>query len=130
MTASNRVEIDAIDDAEIEALLAAPAPTREPDSLALVPEDALFDLLHAADKIDSGYWRMRCPAHRGEASSTLEVSLEAGRFRLQCICGCPTDKILQAAIDASARRYAGMEARQPRLKLPPRAPDRSNGAAA
>jgi hypothetical protein len=67
----------------------------------LAPESKLLEVLHAADKIDSGHWRMRCPAHQGEMSSSLEVSLEAGRFRLVCACGCTTDEILRAAVEAS-----------------------------
>ena len=129
MTASNRVEIGAVEDAEIEALLASTDGSKESEDPTLAPEHALFDLLHAADKIESGQWRMRCPAHPGQSSGTLEVSLEAGRFRLKCICGCPTDKILQAAIDASARRNAGIAAHQQRLKLPPRAASRGKEAA-
>jgi hypothetical protein len=70
----------------------------------LAPESKLLEVLHAADKIDSGHWRMRCPAHQGEMSSSLEVSLEAGRFRLVCACGCTTDEILHAAVEAAAKR--------------------------
>ncbi len=70
----------------------------------LAPEGMLLEVLHAADKIDSGHWRMRCPAHHGEISSSLEVSLEAGRFHLVCACGCTTDEILRAAVAASAER--------------------------
>ena len=88
----------------------------------LAPESMLLEVLHAADKIDAGHWRMRCPAHQGAASSTLEVSLEAGRFRLHCDCGCTTDEILHAAIAASAQRLkeASREAAIWRPKIPPR----------
>lgn len=57
----------------------------------------LLTLLHAADAVDSGHWLMRCPAHRGALASSLEVVLEAGRYRLTCMCGCMPDAILAAA---------------------------------
>jgi hypothetical protein len=98
MSANNHVVISDIQDGEIEALL------ESAEDSTLAPEHTLFDVLHAADKIDCGRWRMRCPAHDGAASSTLEVSLSGGRFRLKCACGCTTDEILRAAINAAARR--------------------------
>lgn len=102
MPPSNRAKTDIIENAEIEALLVGAAPSQADPTLA--PEHTLFDVLHAADKIDSGRWRMRCPAHQGAASSTLEVWLSGGRFRLRCDGGCSTDEILRASIHAAARR--------------------------
>ena len=58
----------------------------------------LLTLLHAADKLDSGQWLMRCPAHQGALASSLEVVLEAGRYRLTCMRGCTPQAILAAAI--------------------------------
>ncbi|CDW96334.1 MULTISPECIES: hypothetical protein [unclassified Thiomonas] len=63
----------------------------------------LLTLLHAADKLDSGRWLMRCPAHRGALASSLEVTLEAGRYHLVCMCGCAPDQILEAARRAISR---------------------------
>ena len=67
------------------------------DATGLSPDAGeIIALMHAAEAIDSGYWIMRCPAHRG-ASSTPEVALADGRYRLHCRCGCTPQQIVQAA---------------------------------
>ena len=63
---------------------------REPDVLAV---------MHAAEAIDEGHWTMRCPGHSGAGSSSLEVTLSAGRYTLKCYYGCTTEKIIQGALD-------------------------------
>ena len=55
-------------------------------------------LMHAAEKVDSGRWLMKCPAHAGALSSSLEVVLEAGRYRLRCMAGCAPTNIIKAAL--------------------------------
>jgi hypothetical protein len=54
-------------------------------------ERDLPDLLRAAEAIDGATVLMRCPAHGGALSSSLEVVFEAGRCRLRCIAGCTPD---------------------------------------
>ncbi len=78
-------------------------PLREPDIIAL---------MHAAEAIDSGYWTMRCPAHRGAGVSSLEVTLECGRYHLRCMCGCSPCSpaaIIAAALALADARDSGRE---------------------
>ncbi len=69
-------------------------------------ETDLLTILRAAERIDRGEWLMRCPAHRGAWSSSLELRLDAGRYTLRCMAGCSVDAVLQAAL-----RKLGAEAR-------------------
>lgn len=60
-------------------------------------ESDLLTLLRAATSIDQGCLLMRCPAHRGGLSSSLEVVWDAGRLRLRCMAGCSPEAIMRAA---------------------------------
>ena len=60
-------------------------------------ERDLPNLRRAAEAIDSAIVLMRCPAHRGAISFSLEAVFEFGRLRLRCIAGCTPDAILAAA---------------------------------
>ena len=73
---------------------------REPDIIAL---------MHAAEAIDSGRWLMRCPAHRGASASSLEVTLDAGRYTLHCNCGCSPAAIIAAALALAQAKADGRE---------------------
>ncbi|MDE2268575.1 MAG: hypothetical protein KGL33_06125 [Betaproteobacteria bacterium] len=73
---------------------------REPDIIAL---------MHAAEAIDSGHWLMRCPAHRGASASSLEVTLEGGRYALACMCGCAPERILAAALALAQAKADGRD---------------------
>lgn len=74
---------------------------REPDIIAL---------MHAAEAVDSGHWLMRCPAHRGASASSLEVTLDTGRYTLHCNCGCSPAAIIAAALALAQARVAGLAA--------------------
>lgn len=75
---------------------------REPDVLAV---------MHAADAIGEGQWTMRCPAHSGGSSNTLEVTLSAGRYTLRCCYGCSPDDIIRAAVRRLDSDYERCEAK-------------------
>ena len=60
-------------------------------------EGNLITILRAATSIDSGTWWMRCPAHRGAWSSSLQVRWSEGRLQMHCIAGCSAADILCAA---------------------------------
>ncbi|MHB1669235.1 hypothetical protein [Thiomonas sp.] len=59
--------------------------------------DVLASIQEGVDQIDSAHIVMKCPAHRGALTSSLEVTLAAGRLEMYCMCGCPPDRILAAA---------------------------------
>ncbi|SCC94441.1 conserved hypothetical protein [Thiomonas sp. X19] len=58
--------------------------------------EALAAVLDNRDKIDSATIVMQCPAHRGGLGASLEVTIEAGRLGMQCLCGCTQAEILAA----------------------------------
>lgn len=58
--------------------------------------DVLASIQEGVDQIDSAHIVMKCPAHRGALTSSLEVTLVAGRLEMHCMCGCTQDKILAA----------------------------------
>ncbi len=70
---------------------------------------ALLALMHAAEAIDSGHWLMKCPAHQGASSSSLEVRLSEGRYDMRCICGCKPDQVIAAALALAQAMVDGRE---------------------
>lgn len=76
---------------------------REPDILAV---------MHAADAIHEGHWTMRCPAHQGGVSASLEVALKNGRYQLKCFYGCTPAEIIRAALDKLDDKCARCDATQ------------------
>ena len=62
--------------------------------------NVLVAVLDSIDQIDSAHIRMKCPAHAGAFTSSLEVTFLAGRLHLQCMCGCTQDQILTAVFGA------------------------------
>lgn len=60
-------------------------------------EGNLITILRAATSIDSGAWWMRCPAHQGAWSSSLQVRWSEGRVQMHCFAGCSATGILCAA---------------------------------
>ena len=60
--------------------------------------NVLVAVLDSIDQIDSAHIRMKCPAHAGAFTSSLEVTLKAGLLSMHCMCGCHEDRILAAAL--------------------------------
>ncbi|SCC95240.1 conserved hypothetical protein [Thiomonas sp. X19] len=60
--------------------------------------DVLVAILDNIGQIDNACIAMKCPAHAGVFTSSLEVTLKAGRLSMHCMCGCPEDRILAAAL--------------------------------
>ncbi|OZB65580.1 MAG: hypothetical protein B7X31_01935 [Thiomonas sp. 13-66-29] len=60
--------------------------------------DVLALILGGIDQIDSAHILMKCPAHVGAFTSSLEVTLKAGLLSMQCMCGCTQDRILATAL--------------------------------
>jgi hypothetical protein len=60
-------------------------------------EGNLITIPRAATSIDSGAWWMRCPAHQGAWSSSLQVRWSEGRVQMHCFAGCSATGILCAA---------------------------------
>ena len=73
-------------------------------------ETDVLAVLHAADVLDEGRILMRCPAHTGSVSASLEVTLNAGRYSLRCRYGCSPEKVLQAALDKLKNKCETCEA--------------------
>jgi hypothetical protein len=69
----------------------------------------LLALMHAAEAVDSGAWLMKCPAHGGASSASLEVRLSEGRYDLRCIGGCKPERVLAAALDLAKAKIEGRE---------------------
>ena len=62
--------------------------------------DVLVAILDNIGQIDNAHIRMKCPAHAGAFTSSLEVTLKAGLLSMQCMCGCTQDQILTAVFGA------------------------------
>ncbi|SCC94940.1 hypothetical protein THIX_60998 [Thiomonas sp. X19] len=58
--------------------------------------EALASLLDNINAINAAHISMKCPAHRGGLTASLEVTLVAGRLHMHCMCGCTQDQILAA----------------------------------
>ena len=69
----------------------------------------LLPLMHAAEAIDSGHWLMKCPAHQGASSASLEVRLSEGRYDLRCVCGCKPERVIAAALALAQAKVDGRE---------------------
>jgi hypothetical protein len=70
---------------------------------------SLLALMHAAEAIDSGHWLMKCPAHQGASSASLEVRLSEGRYDLRCVGGCKPDLVIAAALALVQAKVDGRE---------------------
>ena len=70
---------------------------------------SLLALMHSAEAIDSGHWLMKCPAHQGASSASLEVRLGEGRYDLRCVCGCQPDLVIAAALALVQAKVDGRE---------------------
>jgi hypothetical protein len=70
---------------------------------------SLLALMHAAEAIDSGHWLMKCPAHQGASSASLEVRLCEGRYALRCVGGCKPERVIAAALDLVQAKVDGRE---------------------
>ena len=62
--------------------------------------EVLVAILDNIGRIDSAHIVMKCPAHNGAFTSSLEITFLAGRLHLQCMCGCTQDQILTAVFGA------------------------------
>ena len=70
---------------------------------------SLLALMHAAEAIDSGHWLMKCPAHQGASSASLEVRLSEGRYDLRCVGGCKPERVIAAALALAQAKVDGRE---------------------
>ena len=68
--------------------------------------DVLAAVLDNIDEIDSAHIVMKCPAHAGAFTSSLEITFVAGRLHMQCMCGCTQDRILAAVLGAGQEQPA------------------------
>jgi hypothetical protein len=80
-----------------------------PAGLSRADEHDVLLLMRAAEKVDSGHWLMRCPAHGGRSSASLEVFLAGGRYTLHCIAGCTPDLILQSALERLEKLHCAQQ---------------------
>ena len=72
--------------------------------------NVLVAVLDSIDQIDSARIVMKCPAHTGAFTSSLEVALAAGMVSLHCMCGCTQDRILATALGEQPQQRDAVEA--------------------